>query len=60
MIDPQQREVWFKEYLRAAVKFASRFEHPSQVSAWARSMSLIAEQFIDNDDREPVERLEPT
>jgi hypothetical protein len=38
------------------MKFQARRKTPEQMLAWARSMSLIAEQFIDND--EPAEQAE--
>lgn len=55
MLDPEEREAWFKEYLRAGTKFADKRGTAREIRAWAKSMSLIAEQFTDNDDNELVD-----
>lgn len=55
MLNPTERETWFNEYLRAGTKFADKRGTPEQVRAWAKSMSLIAEQFTDNNEGEPAD-----
>jgi hypothetical protein len=57
VIDPIEVESWFKVYLEEGLKCASPSEKPA-VPAWAHSMSLIAEQFVDNDESDPVEQPE--
>lgn len=55
MIDLKQQSEWFEEYLRAALKFPSTRGRRKQAEAWARSMSLIADQLVDNRDGEATE-----
>lgn len=55
LINPSEREAWFKEYLRAGTKFAETRGTAKQVRAWAKSMSLIAEQFTGNNEGEPAD-----
>jgi hypothetical protein len=54
MLDPFKRKAWFREYLVAARK-ASGTYGSKEVYAWAKSMSLIAEQFVDNHEGEPAD-----
>jgi hypothetical protein len=54
MIDPVERLIWFLEYQRASREVAPHY--PTKIrNAWARSMSLIAEQFAPNDGDELVD-----
>lgn len=55
MLNPTEREAWFKEYLRAGTKFADKRGSAKEIRAWAMSMSLIAEQFTDNNEGEPAD-----
>jgi hypothetical protein len=55
MIDLEERELWRLEYLKAGHEFAPATEQPAKILAWAFSMSMIAEQFCDNDDYEEAE-----
>lgn len=55
MLDPFEQAMWFCDYLSAALKFPETRGDRRKASEWAHSMSLIAEQFYDNDDRELVE-----
>ncbi len=55
MLDPEERQKWYQAYLESALKFPAARGAPAQAAAWALSMSLIAEQFIDNDDDETAE-----
>lgn len=57
-MDPSEREDWFREYLRAALKFPHTRGNYEQAARWARSMSLIAEQFTDRYSGEPAD-VEP-
>ena len=57
MIDPVERLIWEAVYLQEAMDAAGRPKGAKAVSAivkWARSMSLIAEQFCPNDRDELV------
>ncbi len=55
MMDKQEQAAWFETYLDSALKFPAARGSRQQAEAWARSMSLIAEQFCDNDDRDLAE-----
>ena len=55
MLDPQGREDWYRLFLESALKFPAARGSPRQARKWAKSMSLIAEQFVDNRDPEPAE-----
>ena len=56
MIDPAAREICFNDYLRTGRRFPPVRGTARKVNAWARSMSLIAEQFADEQPSE-VERF---
>ena len=58
MIDPMEIDMWFREYLRAAEKFRSKASADER-AAWARSMSLIADEFLDNCGGESAEAAAP-
>jgi hypothetical protein len=50
MLDPHKQARWFREFLEAAMKFPHAHASEAAAQAWAKSMSLIAEQVIDTDD----------
>ncbi len=45
MTDPVQRRLWFYHYLNEALKLPEARDNRQQAEAWARSMSLIADQL---------------
>jgi hypothetical protein len=53
-LDPDEREIWYKLYLDCGLRSAHPSEH-QKVPSWAKSMSLIAEQFIDDDGNDTVD-----
>lgn len=57
MLDLVEREKWYEAYVHAGLKFAETRGTSQEIYAWAHSMSLIAEQFIDNHDGEPVDQI---
>lgn len=56
MIDLNEREEWFQAFRDASFKLVRGRVARQKAIAWASSMSLVAEQFVDNDNEE----LEPT
>jgi hypothetical protein len=50
-----EREAWRLAYLAEGLKVSRGTVHPDKVWKWAKSMSLIAEQFAPNDDDEPAD-----
>jgi hypothetical protein len=50
MLDPFKQAHWFNQFLEAVRRFPQTDLTEAQANAWARSMSLIAEQVIDTDD----------
>jgi len=57
MLDCAERAEWYKIYLNAALDHPQALRHVDRAWAWAWSMSMIAEQFCDLPDDEPVEEL---
>lgn len=55
MLDLIERHEWFMCYLDSALKFPEARGSVLRAVAWARSMSLIAEQFVDDGDRDLVD-----
>ena len=51
MINAAQRERWFEKFYASALKFPEVRPLPRE---WAKSMSLIAEQFLDIDESEEI------
>jgi len=53
MVNKAERKLWEDAFLQAGMQFAGRNRpppSPSRVRAWARSMAMIAEQFIERVD----------
>jgi len=57
MLDPKRRAEWFRWFLQAALKFPDARRNRQRVETWAKSMSMIAEQF-DPPPPRPRNRLD--
>ena len=61
MVNKADRKIWEEAFLLVGVELASRKRPlpPSRVRAWARSMAMIAEQFIERVDDATEEEALP-
>lgn len=57
MLDPLKQAKWFAEFLTAAKRFPHSHPTEAHAKAWAKSMSLIVEQIIDDTDTHPPEAV---
>jgi hypothetical protein len=57
MLDEKKRADWFQRFLDSALKFPEARGDERQAEAWARSMSLIAEQFSRRTHMDDTKRL---
>lgn len=55
MIDSTERQLWYRAFLEEGVRVAGRRVSLRRMKKWARAMSLIAEQFVENDDADLVD-----
>jgi hypothetical protein len=56
MLDQVEQDQWFTDLLAAALEDAEARRSIQKAVLWAHSMSLIAEQFTDNDERDYQEQ----
>lgn len=47
MVDVEGQKVWYAAWLDSALKFPAARGDRRRAERWARSMSLISEQFFD-------------